>query len=109
MSVLSYTAGDSEPAFDVQIKGRDGQPLDLTGIDHVEFRAKATIGSATVTRTGSVTDAANGWCRFTWATTDMSTVNIYNVQVRVYHTSTRWSNHPNVSYDALVVQREVEA
>lgn len=109
MAVLTYTAGDSEPTYNATIYNRDGSVLDLTGIDHVEFRAKITTGSTTVTRTGTVTSATNGQVRFTWATTDLATVGIYNMQIRVYHTSTRWSSHPNNTYDALVIQREVQA
>lgn len=108
--VLTYTAGDSEPSFDVQILDRNGSALNLSSAVSVEFRAKITTGSATVTRAGSITTASTGWCRFTWTTTDLATVGIYNMQVRVYWTgTTRWSSHPNNTYDALVVQREVEA
>lgn len=109
MAVISYTAGDSEPGYEVQILDRDGEALDLTGCDHVEFRARLTTGNTTVTRTGAVTAASTGWCLFTWATTDLATVGIYNMQVRVYWTTTRWSSHPNNTYDALVVIREVES
>lgn len=110
MSVLTYTAGDSEPAFDVQVLDRDGSALNLSSAVNVEFRAKLTTGNTTITRTGSITTASTGWCRFTWTTSDMSTVGIYNVQVRVYWSgTTRWSSHPNNTYDALVIIREVQA
>lgn len=108
--VLTYAAGDSEPSFDVQLIDRNGSPLDLTSAVSVEFRAKVTTGSATVTRPGSITTASTGWCRFTWSTTDLATVGIYNMAVRVYWSgSTRWSTHPNNTYDALVIIREVQA
>lgn len=108
--VLTYTAGDSEPAFDVQILDRNGAVLDLTSAVSVEFRAKLTTGATTITRVGSITTPGTGRCRFTWTTSDMAVVGIYNLQVRVYWSgSTRWSSHPNNTYDALVVQREVEA
>lgn len=107
--VLTYTAGDSEPSFDVQILDRNGLPLDLTAATAVEFRAKLTTGATTITRAGSFTDRANGRCRFTWTTTDLATVGIWNVQVRVTWATGRWSSHPNNTYDALVLQREVEA
>lgn len=108
--VLTYTAGDSEPSFEVQILDRDGNALNLTTAVSVEFRAKLTTGSTTITRAGTITTASTGWCRFTWTTSDLATVGIYNMQVRVYWTgATRWSTHPNNTYDALVIIREVQA
>lgn len=108
--VLTYTAGDSEPAFDVTILDRNGAALPLGSAVSVEFRAKLTTGATTITRTGAITNAATGLCRFTWTTSDMAVVGIYNLLVRVYWSgSTRWSSHPNNTYDALVIQREVEA
>lgn len=110
MSVLTYSAGDSEPAFDVQVLDRDGNALNLSGAASVEFRAKLTTGATTITRAGSITTASTGWCRFTWTTSDLGVVGIYNMTVRVYWSgSTRWSTHPNNTYDALVIIREVQA
>jgi hypothetical protein len=107
--VLTYTAGDSEPSFEVTVYDRDGSALDLSAANHVEFRAKLTTGATTITRTGAITTPTAGLCTFTWTTTDLATIGIYNLQVRVYWTSTRWSSHPNDTYDALVIIREVEA
>lgn len=108
--VLTYTAGDSEPSFQVTIYDRNGSALNLTSAVSVEFRAKLTTGSTTITRGGSITNASAGLCTFTWTTSDMATIGIYNMQVRVYWSgSTRWSSHPNNTYDALVIIREVEA
>lgn len=107
--VLTYTAGDSEPSFEVQVLDRNGQPLDLTSAVSVEFRAKLTTGATLITRSGSFTDRANGRVKFTWATTDLETVGIYSIQVRVTWATGRWSSHPNNTYDALVLQREVQA
>lgn len=109
MSVLTYTAGDSEPSFEFTIYDRDGSPLDLTAATAVEFRAKLTTGATLVTRSCVFTDRANGKAKATWATTDLATIGIYNVQVRVTWASGRWSSHPNDTYDALVIQREVQA
>ena len=107
--VITYTAGDSEPSFEVQILNRDGNPLNLTTASSVELRAKITTGSTTITRSGTITTASTGWCKFTWATTDLATVGIYNMQVRVTWSTGRWSSHPNNTYDALVIIREVQA
>lgn len=110
MATLTYTAGDSEPSFQVTIYDRDGAALNLSSAVSVEFRAKLTTGTTTITRAGTITTPGSGVCTFTWTTTDLATIGIYNMQVRVYWTgSTRWSSHPNNTYDALVIQREVEA
>lgn len=107
--VITYTAGDSEPSFEVQILDRDGNALNLTTAASVEFRAKITTGSTTITRSGTITTASTGWCKFTWDTTDLAVVGIYNMQVRVTWSTGRWSSHPNNTYDALVIIREVQA
>ena len=108
--IITYTAGDSEPTFQCTVYNRDGNPLDMSTAASVEFRAKVTTGSATITRAGAITSPSIGLCTFTWTTTDLATVGIYNVQVRVYWTgTTRWSSHPNNTYDALVIIREVES
>jgi hypothetical protein len=108
--VITYTAGDSEPGFEFTIYDRDGQPLDLTTATAAEFRAKLTTGSTLVDRSCTFVDRANGRCLATWATaTDLATIGIYNVQVRVTWATGRWSSHPNDTYDALVIQREVQA
>lgn len=107
--VLTYTAGDSEPSFEVTILDRDGSALDLSTAVSVEFRAKVTTGSATVTRSGTITSPSIGLCEFTWSTTDLATVGIYNMQIRVTWSTGRWSSHPNNTYDALVIIREVQA
>ncbi len=109
MAVLPYTAGDSEPGYTFTIYNRDGSVLDLTDATAVEFRAKLTTGSTTITRAGSFTDRVNGKATITWTTTDLATVGIYNVQIRVTWATGRWSSHPNNTYDVLVIQREVEA
>lgn len=108
--ILTYTAGDSEPSFEVNVLNRDGSALDLSSAASVEFRAKLTTGNTTITRAGTITTPSTGLCKFTWTTTDLATVGIYNMQVRVYWTGvTRWSSHPNNTYDALVIIREVQA
>ncbi len=107
--VLTYTAGDSEPSFTATVYNRDGSVLDLTSATGVEFRAKLTTGNTTITRSGTITSPTNGTVRFTWATTDLATVGIYNLQVRVTWSTGRWSSHPNNTYDALVIIREVQA
>lgn len=109
MSVLTYTAGDSEPSFEFVVYDRDGSPLDLTTATALEFRAKLTTGATLVSRSCSFVDRANGVGKATWATTDLATIGIYNVQVRVTWATGRWSSHPNDTYDALVIQREVQA
>lgn len=110
MATLTYTAGDSEPGFQFTILDRNGMPLDLTTATAVEIRAKLTTGSTTITRSGTFVDRANGVCLATWATgTDLATIGIYNFQARVTWTTGRWSSHPNDTYYALVIQREVEA
>lgn len=106
--VLTYTAGDSEPSFNVQILDRNLLALDLTSAVSVEFRAKLTTGATTITRSGSFVDQANGRVKFTWTTSDLAVVGIYNLQVRVTWATGRWSSHPNNTYDTLVIQREVE-
>ena len=107
--VLTYTAGDSEPSLQVTIYGRDGLPLNLSTATGVEFRARLTTGTTTITRSGTITSAGSGVCTFTWTTTDLATIGIYNMQIRVTWSTGRWSSHPNNTYDALVIIREVES
>ena len=109
MATLTYTAGDSEPSYEFVVYDRNGQPLDMTAATAIEFRAKLTTGATLVNRSCSFVDRANGRAKATWATTDLATIGIYSVQVRVTWASGRWSSHPNDTYNALVIQREVQA
>lgn len=110
MAVLTYSAGDSEPSYDFVVYDRNGSALDMTSAVGIEFRAKLTTGSTTITRTCSFVDKANGRAKAVWQTTDLATVGIYNMTVRVYWSgTTRWSTHPNNTYDVLVIIREVQA
>jgi len=107
--VIAYTATDSEPGFEFTILNRDGTPLNLTTATGVEVRCRLTTGSTLINRAATVVNPTLGQCLATWATGDLATVGIYNLQARVTWTTGRWSSHPNNTYDALVIQREVQA
>ena len=109
MATLTYTAGDSEPSFECTIFDRNGLALNMTLATSVEFRARLTTGSTLVTRAGTFVNPGAGIVKFTWATTDLATIGIYNLQIRVTWSPGRWSTHPNHTYDALVLVREVQA
>lgn len=98
MSVLTYKRGDLAPDTILTLYNADNTVVDLTGASSVKLIAKQIItGSipATINRSLSIVDAANGKVKFTPVSGDTTTVGAYNFESQVTWADGRPQTFPN--------------
>lgn len=109
-SRFNIRQNDDDPPIDDTLQDEDGNTVDLTTINSVNFHMEASDGTVKVNAAASVTDGANGKVEYQWSGTDTDTVGWYKATWEVEYSDTDKETFPTgTEKDYIVVRVESES
>lgn len=108
MADFSIKRGDTEPALAATLEDDEGNPVDLTNVNGVDFHMKDPRESGTkVDAAATVTDGANGVVEYRWASGDTDTPGEYDAEFEVTYSGGGVETFPNDGFLTVKVLEDI--
>jgi hypothetical protein len=112
MTDFTLKRNDTSPAIEFQLQDDDGNAIDISGFNEVEFFFRQRRDSTTKVDddTGgnvSVPDAANGIVKYEWMATDTETAGIFEAEFEVEYSDGAVETFPNTGYIKVQIVKDI--